>query len=80
MRAQEAVVKRIIELCSDRKISYNHLAYISAVPPSTVKNILNGSSNNTGIVTIAKLCNGLGITVTEFFETENFRELEQKIM
>ena len=80
MRAQSAVVIRIVELCAERQISYNHLAYISAVPPSTVKNILNGSSNNTGIVTIAKLCNGLGITLTEFFETEIFQKLGQEIV
>lgn len=80
MKAQEAVVNRIIEICSERKIAYNHLAYISAVPPSTVKNILNGASNNTGIVTIAKLCNGLGITLTDFFAADIFRELDQEII
>ena len=80
MKAKEAVVKRILELCAERRISPNHLAYISAVPTSTVKNILNGNSGNTGIVTIAKLCNGLGITVTEFFGTEVFQKLEQEIM
>lgn len=79
MRAQEAVIKRISELCEIRNISFHKLSYMSAVPPSTVKNITNGASNNTGIVTIAKLCNGLGISLSEFFDSEIFAELEQEI-
>jgi transcriptional regulator with XRE-family HTH domain len=51
----------------------------SAVPPSTIKNILYGKSQNPGIVTIKMLCDGLGISLTEFFDTEEFRNLEQEI-
>ena len=55
------------------------LARLSAVAPSTLKNIMNGGSQNPGIVTIKMLCDGLGITLTEFFDTDDFRHLEQEI-
>ena len=70
---------RIIELCQQRNISFNKLAHISGISPSTVKNILNGASQNPGIVTLKKICDGLDITLIEFFDTEDFRNLEQEI-
>ena len=57
----------------------NKISTESAVPPSTLKNILYGKSNNPGIVTIKMLCDGLGISLTEFFDTEEFKNLEQQI-
>ena len=74
-----AVKNRLLELCGKRGISINKLANLSAVPPSSVKNILYGKSMNPKIVTIKKLCDGLEITLPEFFDTEEFRGLEQEI-
>ena len=51
----------------------------AGIPPSTVKNILNGASKNPGVVTIKMICDGLGISLTEFFDTDLFKELEQEI-
>ncbi|MCR5755856.1 MAG: helix-turn-helix transcriptional regulator [Acetatifactor sp.] len=79
MKTQEAVVKRIADLCVERKISVTKLAYVSGVAPSTVKNIMYGNSGNTGVVTIAKLCNGLEMSIQDFFADEVFRHLEQEI-
>lgn len=79
MKMEEAVVNRIRRLCGEGKISINRLAYISGVAPSTVKNIIYGKSMNTGVVTIAKLCNGLEVSVRDFFDDEMFGELEQEI-
>lgn len=79
MRTRETVAERLIELCDKKQISINRLATLSAVPPSTIKNILYGKSNNPGIVTIKMLCDGLGITLGEFFSTEAFDSLEQEI-
>lgn len=79
MTVRECVVNRIIELCAQRNMAINALARVSAVPPSTVKNIVNGVSKNPGIVTLKMLCDGLGITLVEFFDTKAFRELEQEI-
>ncbi len=73
---REAIVKRLLELIKQKKITVNRLANLSAVPPSTLKNILNGQSQNPGIVTIKLLCDGMGITITEFFNSPIFEELE----
>ena len=79
MNTRELVVKRILELCKQQNLSINALARTSAVPPSTLKNIINGTSQNPGIVTIKMLCDGLNIDLTEFFNTDGFRNLEQEI-
>ena len=73
------VAKRIYELCRERKWTPNHLAIVSAVPQATIKSILNGESQNPGIVTIKKLCDGFDISLSEFFTTPEFEELEQEI-
>ena len=70
---------RIIQLCQEKKLALNALAQISAVPPSTLKSIINGDSRNPGIVTIKMLCDGLGITITDFFDTDEFRNMEQEL-
>ncbi len=79
MNTQQLTAKRILELCKENNISINGLATISAVPPSTLKNIISGVSKNPGVVTIKKLCDGLNITLSDFFDTKEFRELEQEI-
>lgn len=79
MDTRECVAKRFVELCAQQNISYRKLASLSAVHPSTVMSILNGASKNPGVVTIKKLCDGLDISLIEFFDTEDFRNLEQEI-
>ena len=79
MATVDCVQRRLVEICYERHLSFNKLAYISAVHPSTVKGIMNGASKNPGVVTIKKLCDGLGISLTEFFDTDYFRDLEQEI-
>ena len=74
-----AVKNRILQLCGERNISVNRLASISALPPSSVKNILYGKSQNPKLLTIKMLCDGLGITLGEFFSTPEFDALEQEI-
>lgn len=79
MRTRECIVRRIEELCAERSISFRRLAYISGMSPSTITNILNGKSKNPGVVTIKMICDGLDITLMDFFNTDYFRELEQEI-
>ena len=74
-----AVRNRILELCRKRDLTINHLANLAGLPPSSLKNILYGKSQNPKIVTIKKLCDGLEITLPEFFNTKEFTELEQEI-
>ena len=62
-----AVRNRILQLCGEREISINKLATISALPPSSIKNILYGKSQNPKLITIKVICDGLGITLGDFF-------------
>lgn len=73
------VKNRILYLCEEKKITINKLATESGVAPSTIKNILYGKSQNPGIVTLKMLCDGLGISLIEFFDTYEFKNLEQEI-
>lgn len=79
MGTKEAIANRILELCAQRNIVVNELANISGVSPSTVYSILNEKSQNPGAITIKKLCDGLEITLGEFFSTPEFDALEQEI-
>ena len=79
MRTKEAIANRILQLCAERGIAVNELANISGVSPSTVYSILNEKSQNPGSITIKKLCDGLEITLGEFFSTPVFDALEQEI-
>ena len=79
MNIGEAVRERILELCRERDISINRLSSMSGVTQTTVNNIVSGRNRSTTISTIKKLCDGLGITIEEFFHSDLFRELEQEI-
>ena len=79
MNIQQFTVNRIYELCREHKITPNALSYLCGISQSTVKSILNGESKNPGIVTLKKICDGLEITVMEFFDTPEYNELEQEI-
>ena len=74
-----AVRDRILALCGEHEISINKLATKSALPPSSIKNILYGKSQNPKLLTIKMICDGLGITLGEFFNTPEFESLEQEI-
>lgn len=75
----EAVKLRIIELCNEYNISVNKLSTISGVTQSTLNNITGGRNKGTNISTIKKLCDGLDITIQEFFNSDIFNGLEQEI-
>ena len=75
----ELIALRIRELCAARDITPNGLSYIAAVPQATIKSILNGESKSPEVLTIKKICDGLDITLGEFFSTAAFDALEQEI-
>lgn len=79
MTVGEAVCQRILGLCRERDISVNKLSTMSGVTQSTINNIISGRNNSTTVATVQKLCDGLGITIEEFFSSELFRGLEQEI-
>lgn len=79
MNIAQATKKRLEDLCYERDITFCKLATISGVPYTTVKSIIYGQSKNPGIATIKKLCDGLEISIVEFFDTDDFKNLEQEI-
>ena len=79
LKSKEAVALRILELCKEKKIAVNTLANLSGVSPSTVYSMLNEKSQNPGVVSIKKLCDGLEISLREFFNSPLFDGLEQEI-
>ena len=79
MSTYTVVKNRILQLLGEKNLSIYKLAMESAVPPSSIKNILYGKSQNPGLVTLKMLCDGFGISLVEFFDTEEFRRLEQEI-
>lgn len=79
MDITQAVKERIEQLTNERGINFCKLATISGIPYTTVKSIIYSQSNNPGISTIKKICDGLEITIADFFDTEIFRNLEQEI-
>ena len=79
MDTSTAVRQRILELCAHRGITVNRLATRSGVTQSTVNNIVSGRNHSATVATIKKLCDGLDITLREFFDTPVFDALEQEI-
>ena len=79
MTVGEAVRQRIIQLCQERNISINKLSSISGVTQSTVNNIVSGRNNSVTVSTLKKLCDGLDMSINDFFASDVFSELEQEI-
>ncbi len=79
MSVKDICVKRFLQLCNERNITMNELANISGVTPSTAYSMLDEGRRDISILTIKKFCDGLEITLGEFFSTEDFDNLEQEI-
>lgn len=79
MNIGEAIGARIMELCQKRELSLNKLGTICGITQSTLNNIVSGVSKNPTVSTVKKVCDGLDISLTEFFDTDLFRQLEQEV-
>ena len=79
MNVKDAVAERFQELCNERNIKINELANLSGVTPSTAYSMMDKSRRDVSIITIKKFCDGLEITLGEFFSTPEFNKLEQEI-
>ena len=79
MTVGSAVKERILQLCQEREISVNMLCTMSGVTQSTVNNLVNGRNNSITVATLKKLCDGLEITLREFFSTPEFDALGQEM-
>lgn len=79
MTLTSAIRKRIHELCHSRNLTINGLSYVCGITQSTLNNIMTRENNKPTISTIKKICDGLDITLSEFFDTEYFCSLEQEV-
>ena len=79
MNVGEAVRLRILELCDSRKITVNKLSTICGITQSTLNNITSGRNSGTTVSTVKKICDGLEISIVDFFNAEIFENLEQEI-
>ena len=79
MTLTSAIENRILQLCREHELTINALAESSALPPSTIKNILYGKRKNPRIVIIKMICDALNMTLSEFFNTDDFNHLEPEI-
>jgi len=79
MTIGKAVAFRIEELCRERDITLNMLGTISGVTQSTLNNIVSEVSKNPTVSTVKKICDGLNITIVQFFDVPLFMDLEQEI-
>ena len=79
MRVGEAVRLRILELCRERELSVNKLSALCGMTQSTLNNIVSGRNNSATVATVKKICDGLEISVPDFFNFPLFEDLEQEI-
>ncbi|MDO4276581.1 MAG: XRE family transcriptional regulator [Eubacteriales bacterium] len=77
MKEQKILAQRIMNLCRDKRMSYYLLSYKSGVPITTIMNIVHCTTKNPGVFTVFKLCDGFGISVKDFFNTEEFENLQR---
>ncbi len=79
MKIKDAIITRFQSICKERAIKYNELANLAGVTPSTVYSMMNVNRKDLSVLTVKKLCDGLGISITEFFNDSIFEDLEQEI-
>ena len=79
MNIGQATRLRIISLCKEKNITVNKLSTVCGITQSTLNNIVSGRNNSTTVSTVKKICDGLEITVQDFFDDDLFRDLEQEI-
>ena len=78
MKISEAMSKKLLKICDERNISINKLATICLLTQSTVQNIIECNSSNPKLLTIVRICDGLGITLEEFFSDELFKNIDRE--
>ena len=79
MTIGEAVKERIFQLCAERDLIIKKLGMISGATQSTVGNMVGGCNNRKTVSTLQKLCDGLGITIIDFFNDDLFKDIEPEV-
>lgn len=71
---RKMLIGRIDQLCKEKGLSYYTLSYKATIPMTTLLHIMEGNTQNPGIFTIMKICDGLGVSMKEFFDTKEFED------
>lgn len=79
MTIGEAARTRVLELCREKGLTINRLSIVSGITQSTVNNFVSGRNHSITLSTLKKICDGMEITVTEFFASDLFEDLEQEV-
>jgi transcriptional regulator with XRE-family HTH domain len=79
METSKIIIRRITELCGERKITVGKLCTKAGITGSTISDIMNGVTRNPGVITIKKLCDAMDMTLAEFFDTDEFNNAEPEI-
>ena len=79
MTIGEAVKARVLELCHEKELTINRLSIVSGVTQSTVNNFISGRNHSITLSTLKKLCDGMNITIPDFFSSKLFENLEQEL-
>lgn len=76
MKINDAIKTRILNLCTENKITINELAVLSGLRATTIYSVINGKSKNPSFVTIKKICSGFGISIRDFFDDKIFNNID----
>ncbi len=79
MKVNDAITQRILQYCNERNLSINKLAGLSMITQSTLNNIVNRYTRDVKLLTIFRICDGLQISVSEFFDSELFENIDLEI-
>lgn len=78
MDLQQAIRLRILNLCKEQNITINKLATLAGVRQSTINSIINGHSQKVQVLTILRICLGLNIQLSEFFDDDIFFDIDDE--
>ena len=74
MTYSDAIMKRLTEICQERKITINKLATLSGITQSTMRDLMIGKTKNPKLKTLHKLAVGLDMTVSELLDFPEMNE------
>ena len=77
MNLNEAIVKRVREICEDRKSNICDISLSAGMSPSAIYDIIKGRTKCSKVITVKRFCEGAGITLSEFFDREYFNGFEE---
>lgn len=78
MNLTSAISQKILKICEEKNISINKLASICCITQSTVQSLIDGKSRNPKLLTIYRICEGLNISLHDFFNDSLFEITERE--